>query len=107
MLRVTVLISLGLLLRDSVFDFSRCCGFCLGLCVSVFVVSSQVHMELEFLDSICYSELKSKNLEMLVFDSELCHSTLKPIGDEEDTLKSFMAFHITQRVPVFRVVVGS
>ena len=44
---------------------------------------------------------------MLVFDSELCHSTLKPIGDEDDTLKSFMAFHITQRVPVFGVVVGS
>ena len=60
-----------------------------------------------FEDSICYSELESKNLEMLVFDSELCHSTLKPIGDEEDTLKSFMAFHITQRVPVFGVVVGS
>ena len=55
LLRVTilislfVLISLGLLLRDSVFDFSGCCCFCLGLCVSVFVVSSQVHMELEFL----------------------------------------------------------
>ena len=37
---------------------------------------------------------------------ELCHSTLKPIDDEEDTLKSFMAFNITPRGHVFRVVVG-
>ena len=28
-------------------------------------------------------------------DHELCYSTSKPIGDEEDTLKSFMAFNIT------------
>ena len=28
-------------------------------------------------------------------DRELCYSTSKAIGDEEDTLKSFMAFNIT------------
>ena len=38
-------------------------------------------------------------------DCELCHSTSKPIGDEEDILKSFMTFDITSREPVFRVVV--
>ena len=38
---------------------------------------------------------------------ELCYSTSKPIGDEEDTLKSFMAFDITLRESIFRVVVGS
>ena len=38
---------------------------------------------------------------------ELCHSTLKPIGDVEDTLKSFMTFNITSCGPVFRVIVGS
>ena len=32
------LISLGLLLRDSVFDLSRCCGFCFDLHVFVFVL---------------------------------------------------------------------
>ena len=40
-------------------------------------------------------------------DHELCHSTSKPIGDEEDTLKSFMAFNATLQGPIFRVVVGS
>ena len=40
-------------------------------------------------------------------DCELFYSTSKPIGDEEDTVKSFMAFDITHRGPVFRVVVGS
>ena len=40
-------------------------------------------------------------------DCELCHFTSKPIGDEEDTLKSFMAFNITLHEPVFRVVVWS
>ena len=40
-------------------------------------------------------------------DCELCHSTSKPIGDEEDILKSFMTFDITSRGPVFRVVVGN
>jgi len=38
---------------------------------------------------------------------ELCHSTSKLIGDEEDTLKSFMKFDVTPYEPVFRVVVGS
>ena len=38
---------------------------------------------------------------------ELCHSTSKPIGVEEDTLKSFMAFVITPHRPVFRMVVAS
>ena len=40
-------------------------------------------------------------------DRELCYSTSKPIGDEEDILRSFMTFDITPCVPVFRVVVGS
>ena len=40
-------------------------------------------------------------------DRELCHSTSKLISDEEDTLKSFMAFDITPHGLVFRVVVGS
>ena len=40
-------------------------------------------------------------------DCELCYSTSKPIGDEKDTLKSFMAFEITLRGPVFKVIVGS
>ena len=40
-------------------------------------------------------------------DSELCHSTSKPIDDEENTLKSFMTFDITTRRPIFKVVVGS
>ena len=37
----------------------------------------------------------------------MCHSTSKPIDDEEDTLKSFMAFNITPHGLIFRVVVGS
>ena len=40
-------------------------------------------------------------------DRELCYSTSKAIGDEEDTLKSFMTFDITPCEPVFKVVVGS
>ena len=40
-------------------------------------------------------------------DHEQCHSISKLIGDEESTFKSFMAFDITSRGPVFRVVVGS
>jgi len=40
-------------------------------------------------------------------DHELCHSTSKSIGDEEDTLKSFMTFNITLRGPIFKVVVRS
>ena len=32
---------------------------------------------------------------------------LKPIGNEEDILKSFMMFDITPRGPIFKVVVGS
>ena len=42
----------------------------------------------------------------LVSDRKLCHSTWKPINDEEDILKSFMAFDITPQA-CFRVVVGS
>ena len=38
---------------------------------------------------------------------ELCYSISKLIGNEEDTLKSFMAFDITSRGLVFRVVIGS
>ena len=40
-------------------------------------------------------------------DNELCHSTSKPIGNEEDTLKSFMVFDITSHESIFRVVVRS
>ena len=40
-------------------------------------------------------------------DRELCHSTSKPIGDKEDTLKSFMSFDIAPHGPIFRVVVVS
>ena len=40
-------------------------------------------------------------------DRELCHSTSKPISDEEDILKAFMAFDITPRGSVFIVVVRS
>jgi len=40
-------------------------------------------------------------------DHELCHCTSKPIGNEKDTLKSFMAFNNTSCEPIFRVVVGS
>ena len=42
----------------------------------------------------------------LVSDRKLCHSISKPISDEEDIFKSFMAFDITLRA-CFRVVVGS
>ena len=35
-----------------------------------------------------------------MLDHELCHSTLKPNGDEEDTLKSFMIFGITPHGPI-------
>ena len=42
---------------------------------------------------------------MTVLDRELCHFTLKSIGDKEDILKSFIAFNITQCRPVFRVIV--
>jgi len=38
---------------------------------------------------------------------ELCHFTLKSIGNEEDILKYFMAFNITPDGPVFKVVVRS
>ena len=38
---------------------------------------------------------------------ELCHSTSKPIGNNEDTLISFMTFDITSHKSVFRVVIGS
>ena len=40
-------------------------------------------------------------------DRELCRFTLKPIDNEEGTLKSYMAFDITPCRLVFRVVVGS
>ena len=43
----------------------------------------------------------------MLSDYELCHFTSKPIGDEEDTFKSFIVFDITPRVTVFRVVVRS
>ena len=42
-----------------------------------------------------------------VLDHGLCYSTSKPIGDEEHTLNSFMAFNITAHGPVFRAVVES
>ena len=40
-------------------------------------------------------------------DRKLCHSTSKPIGDKEDTLKSFMTFNITPHGSIFKVVKGS
>ena len=40
-------------------------------------------------------------------DYELCHFTLKLIGDEEDTLESFMTFDIIPYESVFKVVVES
>jgi len=43
----------------------------------------------------------------ILSDRDMCHFTLKLISDEEDTLKSFMAFDITPREPIFRVVVES
>ena len=43
----------------------------------------------------------------ILSDRELCHSILKSIGDEEDTLKSFMAFYITACRPIFKMVVNS
>ena len=43
---------------------------------------------------------------MTVSDCKLCHSISKSIGDEEDTLKSFMIFDITLREPVFKVIVN-
>ena len=42
-----------------------------------------------------------------LLDHELCYCTSKLIGNEEDILKSFMAFDITPRGSIFRVVVGS
>ena len=42
---------------------------------------------------------------MTVSDCKLCHSISKSIGDEEDTLKSFMAFNITPCESVFRLIV--
>ena len=48
-----------------------------------------------------------KKLRILLSNRELYHSTSKPIGDEEETLKSFIAFDIIPRGSIFRVVVGS
>ena len=45
--------------------------------------------------------------QFTLLDHELCHCTSKPTGNENDTLKSFMAFDNTSCEPVFRVVVGS
>ena len=42
-----------------------------------------------------------------MLDRELCHFTSNPIGDEKDTLKSFMAFDITPRGLIFKVLVES
>ena len=46
-------------------------------------------------------------MRILLSNRELYHSTSKPIGDEEETLKSFIAFDIIPRGSIFRVVVGS
>ena len=51
--------------------------------------------------------MSTKYDKVKLSDCELCHSISKPIGDEKDTLKSFMTFDITLRGPIFRVVVGS
>ena len=42
-----------------------------------------------------------------MLDRELCHYTIKPIGNEKDTLQSFMAFDIIPCKPIFRAVVRS
>ena len=42
-----------------------------------------------------------------LLDHELYYSTSKLIFDDEDTLKSFIAFNKTPRKPVFRMVIGS
>ena len=42
-----------------------------------------------------------------LLDHELCHSTSKPIGNEKNTIKSFIVFDITSYGYIFRVVVGS
>ena len=46
-------------------------------------------------------------MPLIMLDRELYHFTSKPIGDEEETLKSFITFDITPRESVFRVVVWS
>ena len=43
----------------------------------------------------------------ILWDRDMCHSSPKLIGDEEDTLKFFIAFDIMPRGPIFRVVVES
>ena len=64
-----------------------------------------------WLDSWCsrapqhVHESYGSNSTML--DRELYHSTSKPIGDEEDTLKYFTTFDIMPHKPIFRVVVRS
>ena len=72
-------------------------------------VGSQIAVPLTILPSQWYS--RDSNpwpwLWYHLSDRELCHSISKPIGDEEDTLKFFMAFDITPRGLVFRVVVVS
>ena len=47
------------------------------------------------------------NYHLSLSNHELCHSTSKLIDNEKDTLKSFMTFDITPRMPVFKVVVES
>ena len=44
---------------------------------------------------------------LILSDSELCHSILKSISDEEDIFKSFMTFDIVPCGSIFRVVVKS
>ena len=63
---------------------------------------NRVKKKMKLVKLICF-----KAIFLVVSDHELCHSISKPIGDEKNTLKSFMAFDITQCGPVFRVVVGS
>ena len=65
---------------------------------------------LYFLNSHCNQILKRWSFpshSSILSDCELCHFTSKLIEDKEDILKSFMAFNITSRKPVFSVVVES
>ena len=72
----------------------------------VLIISSMFAKFQEDQRLIVMLSIKCLNLKFLS-NCELCHSISKSIGDEKDTLKSFMTFDITPRGLVFRVVVGS
>ena len=57
--------------------------------------------------SFFFLQISWTKVYLVASDYELCHSTSKSIGDEEDTFKSFMSFNITPHGPAIRVVVWS